>query len=226
VDRLELQRVETPQESLDRLRHEVEELRASRERLVQGADADRRRIERDLHDGPQQHLVALAVNVERARQSVDDDPEVAKAVLEEMGRDVQQALEETGRLAHRIYPPLLEAGGLTAALRAATVSAGVRVHLDVAPSTSYPPEVAGAVYFCCLEILESAGDAAQVAITVRDEEGAVGFRVVAEGVGLQQAPGAALSGLRDRIEALGGELTIEAKPDNGIYVAGSLPLAR
>jgi signal transduction histidine kinase len=226
VDRLELPHVEPPPESLDRLRHEVEELRASRERLVQGADADRRRIERDLHDGPQQHLVALVVNLQRARQSVDDDPEAAKALLEEMGRDVQQALEETARLAHRIYPPLLEAGGLTAALRAAAVSAGVRAHLDVAPSTSYPPEVAGAVYFCCLEILESAGDAAQVAITVRDEEGAVVFRVVAEGVGLQQAPGAALSGLRDRIEALGGELSIQAEPDSAIYVAGSLPLAR
>jgi signal transduction histidine kinase len=226
VDHLELPHVETPQESLDRLRHEVEELRASRERLVQGADADRRRIERDLHDGLQQHLVALAVNVQRARQSLDDDPEAAKALLEEMGHDVQHALEETGRLAHRIYPLLLEAGGLTAALRAAAVSAGVRAHLDVAPSTSYPPEVAGAVYFCCLEILESAGDGAQVAITVRDEEGAVVFRVVAGGVGLQQAPGAALSGLRDRIEALGGELIIRAEPDSGIHAAGSLPLAR
>lgn len=226
VDHPKLPHVEAPQESFDRLRHEVEELRASRERLVQGADADRRRIERDLHEGPQQHLVALAVNVQRARQSVDDDPEAAKALLEEMGRDVQQALEETGRLAHRIYPPLLEAGGLTAALRAAAVSAGVRARLDVAPSTSYPPEVAGAVYFCCLEILESAGDTARVAITVRDGEGGVAFRVVAEGVGLQQAPVAALSGLRDRFEALGGELTIMAEPGSSICVAGSLPLAR
>ena len=226
MDHLELPHVDTAQETLDRLRHEGDELRASRARLVQGADADRRRIERDLHDGPQQHLVALAVNIQRARQAMDDDPEAAKAVLEEMGRDVEQALDETARLAHRIYPPLLEAGGLTAALRAAAVSAGVRAELDVRPSTSYPPEVAGAVYFCCLEMIESVGDAAQVAIAVDDRERAVVFRVVAEGVALQPPPGAALSGLRDRIEALGGALAIEVKPDNGIYLAGSLPLAR
>ena len=93
---LEEPHIETPQESLDRLRLEVEELRASRERLVLAADADRRRIERDFHDGPQQHLVALAVNLELARRLADADPAAAKALLNEMGRDVQQALDETG----------------------------------------------------------------------------------------------------------------------------------
>ena len=122
---LEVPRGESLQESLDRLRLEVEELRASRERLVLAADAERRSIERELHDGPQQHLVALAVNLQLARRLADADPAAAKLLLEEMGRDVRQALDETGKLAHRIYPPLLEAGGLAAALRSAAVAVGV-----------------------------------------------------------------------------------------------------
>ena len=99
------------QESLDQLHLEVGELLASRKRLVLAADADRRRIERELHDGPQQHLVALAVNLQLTRRLVDVDPAAARALLEEMGRDVQEALEGARKLAHRIYPPLLEAGG-------------------------------------------------------------------------------------------------------------------
>ena len=134
------------------------ELRASRERLAVAHDADRRRIERELHDGPQQHLVALAVNLQLARDLMDADPLAAKALLEDMGREVQLALEETGKLAHRIYPPLLEAGGLGAALRAAAVSAGVPTRIEVETETRYPPEIAGAVYFCCLEVLERAGE--------------------------------------------------------------------
>src|SRR6266542_2331997 len=163
---LEVPHVETPQESLDRLRLEVEELRASRERLVLAADAERRRIERDLHDGPQQHLVALAANLQRARLLGDADPAAAKALLDEIGRDVTQALNETTKLAHRIYPPLLEAGGLRAALRAAAVSVGVATQIEAPAGGGYPPEVAGAVYFCCLDALERAGDGARATVTV------------------------------------------------------------
>jgi len=202
-------------------------LRASRERLVLAADADRRRIERELHDGPQQHLVALAVNLQLARQLADADPAAAKALLDEMGRDVQQALDETGKLAHRIYPPLLEAGGLAAALRAAAVSTGVRTRIEVTAAAGYSNEVAGAVYFCCLEVLERAGDGARATVTVRDEEGALVFEVVEEGAGsAATASGSVLDRLRDRVEALGGQLTIQAEPGHGIRVSGSLPLSR
>jgi len=219
--------VETPQESLDRLRAEVEELRASRERLVLAADSDRRRIEHDLHDGPQQQLVALAVNLQLARELTDDDPTAAKALLDEMGRDVQQALEETGKLAHRIYPPLLEAGGLAAAVRAAAASAGVRIHIEVTAGTGCPPEVAGVVYFCCLEVLERAGDGAQATVSVREEEGALVFEIAEDGAGSRPtASGEALGRSRDRVEALGGRLTIESEHGRGIRVSGSLPLSR
>ena len=218
---LEEPHIETPQESLDRLRLEVEELRASRERLVLAADADRRRIERDFHDGPQQHLVALAVNLELARRLADADPAAAKALLDEMGRDVQQALDETGELAHRIYPPLLEAGGLAAALRAAAASAGIPTHIEVTANARYAPEVAGAVYFCCLEVLERAADGARATVTVREEEGALVFEVVEDG-----GSEAGLERLGDRVEALGGRLTILSEPGGGIRVSGSLPLSR
>ncbi len=207
-------------ETLEQLRLEVAELRASRRRLVLAADADRRTIERDLHEGVQQHLVGLAVNLQLAGRSADADPAATKALLDEMGRDVQQALDQTAQLAQRIYPPLLEAGGLVAALRSAAVSAGIRVSLEVAAGAAYPPEVAGAIYWCCLEALEHAG--AQATVTVREEEeGAVAFEVVGDG----SRSDAGLDRLRDRVEALGGRLTIRSGPGRGTRVSGSLPLS-
>ncbi len=224
---LEVPHVETLEESLDRLRLEVEELRASRERLVVAADTDRRRIERELHDGPQQHLVALAVNLQLARQRAGPDPAAAKALLYEMGRDVQHALEEVGKLAHRIYPPLLEAGGLAAALRSAAASIGVPSRIDVAADAVYPPEVAGAVYFCCLEVLERAGDGARATVAVRHEEEALVFEVREDGTGSEATVSTEdLSCLRDRVEALGGQLTIRSEPGRGIRVSGSFSLSR
>jgi len=215
---LEARQVDVLRE-LDRLRAEIAGLRASRKRLALADDADRRRIERDLHEGVQQHLVALAANLQLAAGMLDANPTAAKTLLVEMGRDVQQALDETGKLAHRIYPPLLEAGGLAAALRSAAVSANVRARIDVAAGAVYPLEVAGAVYFCCLEVLEGAGTSA--AVTVRDEERALGFEVVADYADMD----AELPRLRDRVEALGGHLTIRSEPGRGTRVAGSLPLS-
>ena len=218
---LEVGHNESLQETLDRLRLELAELRASRRRLVLAADADRRLLERELHDRVQQHLVALAVNLRLTAQSADADPAAAKAFLAELERDVQQALDETAELARRIYPPLLDAGGLAASLRSAAVGAGIRASLDVTAKASYPPEVAAAVYWCCLEAFEHAGAGTRAAVTVRDEEGAVAFEVVEDG----SRSGAGLDRLRDRVEALGGRLTIESEPDRGIRVSGSLPLS-
>jgi signal transduction histidine kinase len=219
--------VETPQESLDRLRVEVAELRASRERLVVGEDADRRSLERDLHDGPQQHLIALAVNLQLVRQLADSDLTAAKALLDEMGRDVQQALDETGRLAHRIYPPLLDAGGLAAALRAAALNASVKTRIDVSAHGRYPSEVAGAVYFCCLEVLERAGEGARATVTVRGEDDALVFDVVEHGTGIARSvPDGVVGRSKDQVEALGGRLTARSEPGGGLRVSGSLPLSR
>jgi signal transduction histidine kinase len=218
---LEARDVEALSGRLDRLQLEVAELRASRKRLVLAADADRRRIERDLHEGVQQHLVALAVNLQLAGKSVDADPAAVRALLDEMGRDVQQALDETAQLAQRTYPPLLEAGGLVVALRSAAVSIGIRASLEVAAGGSYPPEVAGAVYWCCLEAFEHAGAGARATVTVREEEEAIAFEVAVTG----PYSDAGLGRTRDRVEALGGRLTIRPEPSRGIHVSGSLPLA-
>ena len=219
---LEPRHVEALRERLDRLRLEVAELRASRRRVVLAADTDRRMIERELHARVQQHLVALSVKLQLADQLADADPASAKALLAEMGRDVQLALDEAAQLAQRIYPPLLEAGGLAVALRSAAANAGIRVSLDVAAEASYPPAVAGALYWCCLEALEHAGAGAHAKVIVRDEGGAVAFEVIEDG----SRSDAGLDRLRDRIEALGGRLTIRSAPGRGTRVSGSLPLAQ
>jgi signal transduction histidine kinase len=219
---LELSSVDTPQESLDRLRLEVAELRASRERLVLAADADRREIERTLHDGVHQRLIALAVNLQFAGRLAETDPAAEKALLEEMKRDVQQALDEAAQLAQRIYPPLLEMGGLAAALRSAAASAGIPVSVEVTAGASYPPEVAGTVYLCCLAALEHADIGARATVTVREEGGKLAFEVVADATYSHTG----LDRLHDRVETLGGALTIRSEPGGGTRVAGSLPLSR
>ena len=137
-----------------------------------------------------------------------------------MGRDVQQALDETAKLAERIYPPLLDAGGLAAALRSAAVSAGTLVSVEVT-AAGYPREVAAAVYLCCLEALEHAGAGTQTTVRVRDEKGELAFEVVGDGDYSDEG----LERLRDRVEALGGRLTITAEPGRGTRVSGSLPLS-
>jgi signal transduction histidine kinase len=223
---LEAQHLEALRETVDRLRLEIEELRTSRERLALAADADRRRIERDLHDGVQQYLVALAVTLELARQAGDSS--TIKELLAEMRRDVQQALDEAAQLAERVYPPLLDAGGLAAALRSAVVAGSRAASVEVTATASYPPAVAGAVYFCCVEALEHMGSSERAKLTVRDEEGALAFEVV-EGDASSMAVTASADGfeqLRDRVEAFGGRLVIRRAPTGGICVSGSIPLSR
>jgi signal transduction histidine kinase len=184
------------------------------------ADAERRSIERALHEGVQQHLVGLAANLELAAGSVDADPGAATALLAEMGQDVRQALEDARTLAHRIYPPLLEAGGLVPALRSAAVSADIPIRIDVGAGTAYPPEIAGMVYFCCLDVFEHAGAGTPVTVTVRTEEGTLTFDVVTDrDLDAERLP------LRDRVEALGGRLSILLESDHRTRLVGSVPLS-
>jgi signal transduction histidine kinase len=214
--------VETAEESLERLRDEVAALQASRRRLVLAGESERQSIERELHEGPQQHFVALAVNLQLARQLVDSDPAAAAALIDDMGRDVDVALEETGKLAHRIYPPLLEAGGLTAALRAAAVNTGVQARIRVDANALANIDSAGVLYFCCLEALECAGRGARATIEVRVEDGVLVFEVADDGA----MKNVGYDGMRDRVEALGGSLSVLSEPDGGNRIYGSLPLRR
>jgi signal transduction histidine kinase len=185
------------------------------------ADADRRTIEGDLHDGVHQHLVALAVTLQLLGQAADSDPAEAKRLLEEMGRDVQQALDETALLAQRIYPATLVAG-LAALLRSAAVNAGVPAYVDVAAGSNYPAEVGMTVYLCWLDVLARGSGDTRLTITVRENEDALDFEVV----GNAARSDADLAPVRDRVEALGGRLTIRSGPDGGIRVSGSLPRSR
>lgn len=206
---------------LDGLRLEVDDLRASRRRLALADDTQRRSIERTLHDDVQQRLVGLAAGLELATGSLDSDAGAAKQLLAKLGHDVHRALEGSRRLADRIYPPLLEAGGLVPALRSAAVNASVPTRINVETGPGYPPEVAGMVYFCCLQVLEHAGAGTPVTITVRGDERTLGFEVVANcDLEEQRLP------LRDRVEALGGQVSFSSEPDQRTRVVGSVPLSR
>ena len=196
----------------------VEALNASRKRLLVAADAARRKLERDLHAGVQQHLVALAVNLQLAGALTDSDPAAAKALLEEMGRDVQQALDETAQLAQRIYPQL-DAVDFATALRSAAVSAGVRASVEADVDARLPPELLATAYWCWLEVLDHATPGAHTRITVREEDDALAFEISAEG-----DHSAVLVHFSDRVDALGGVLTIQSGPQRGTRVSCSLPL--
>ena len=207
------------QQELDRLRGEIEELRAARERLVLAADADRRAIERELHGGVHQRLVALATTLQLVQLETEPDP-AGRALLDEMTRDVRQALEETALLAQGIYPSALELGGLAALLRAAAVNAEVPAAVDVSDGSSHAPEIAMTVYLCWLALLARGSNGRPVTIAVSEDEEALTFELLGEASGSD----ADLERLQDRVAALGGRLTIEPEPGGGVRLAGSLPL--
>jgi len=208
------------QDVVDRLQGEIAELRRSRRRLVEAADADRRTIERAIHDGVQQHLVALAVDLQRVAGLVDSDPAAAKVLLNEMAANLREALTETTELAEKIYPPLLEGRGFATALRSAAERAGVTVLVDVPAVADYPPQIGAAVYWSCVEAQSSASPGSEARVSVLVADGAVVFEVAVDG----RHPAARLDRLRDRIEALDGRLSVENE-DLGSRIQGWLPLS-
>jgi signal transduction histidine kinase len=219
--------------SLDELQLQADELRASRARVVAASDAERRRIERDLHDGAQQHLVALAVNLRLARELAESDPAGARAVLDELAGDVHEALEEIRDLAHGIYPQLLVDRGLSEGLRAAVSRAPVGARLEAGAIGRYPSEVEATVYFCCLEALQNvgkhAGRDARATLRVWEEHGGLHFEVADDGSGFDprtEARGSGLTNMSDRLGALGGRLSVASAPGAGTRVAGAVPLQR
>ena len=184
-------------------------------------DAERRTIERALHDEVQQHLVGLAAGLELAAGSVDADPAAAKRLLAEMGREVQRALEDARRLAHRLAPPLLEAGGLLPALRSAAASADVPARINVEAGRPIPPEVAGTVYFCFLRVLEHA-DARHAGDDRRAESTSERWDSRSWRTATWSAE---RLGLHDRVEALGGRLSFGSEPGSRTRLVGSVPLS-
>ena len=143
---------------------------SSNRRLVAETDGERRRIERALHDGVQQDLIAVSVRLQLARQLADTDLPSAVALLDEIGRDVRDALQRVQALASEIYPPLLDARGLPDALRGAASAAHVTATVEADGVGRFPAEVEAAVFFCCRAALDAAADGARLAIVLRDEE--------------------------------------------------------
>jgi signal transduction histidine kinase len=217
-------------ETVEGLLVEVEDLHASRARLVAAADAERRALERQLHDGVQQQLVALVVNLQLARGLCVTDPAAAGALLEDVGRDARDALEQLRRLAVEIYPPLLEPG-LVAVLRGVAAEAGIVARVEAEAVPRCRPEVATTVYLCCLEALRNvalhAGADAKATVSVRVEGEALVFEIGDDGCGFVPSaqPKGGLRRVSDRVDALGGRLGVESRPGHGTSVSGSLPLA-
>ena len=222
------------QASLAELRLANEELRASRARIVAAGDAERRKLERNLHDGAQQHLVALAVKLRLAKDAVEDDPPGAIEMMDELRGDIQDAIQELRALAHGIFPPLLVSGGLTEALPAAAGRAALPTTAEVSGLRRYPSEVEAAVYFCCLEALQNAGkhagDGAKAKLRVWEDDGVLHFEVSDNGVGF--TPSADASGslghgfvnMADRLGAIDGSVDVQSSPGHGTTISGHLPL--
>jgi signal transduction histidine kinase len=208
----------------------IEELRSSRRRLVAAQDDERRKIERNLHDGAQQQLVALAVQLKLARTMVERDPAKAGALLDTLQGSATSALEDLRDLARGIYPPLLADKGLATALEAQARKAVVPVTVEADGVGRFPADVESAVYFSCLEALQNVAKYADAtAATIRLSNGAQGllFEIRDDGRGFDPTAtsyGTGLQGIADRLAALGGELVVTSAPGDGTAVAGRLPL--
>jgi signal transduction histidine kinase len=220
------------QKSLDDLRRQAAELRASRARVVAAADAERRRIERNLHDGAQQNLTALAVKLRLIRDLAGTGQDLAEDLLQEACAEVGDAARELRDLAHGIYPPLLAESGLSAALAAAARRATLPATVDAARLGRYPADVEATVYFCCLEAIQNAckyaGPGAALTLRVAEDVGALTFAVADDGTGFDAAArglGAGFLNMTDRLGALGGSLQVTSAPRQGTTVSGTVPIS-
>ncbi|MGI9052086.1 MAG: GAF domain-containing sensor histidine kinase [Ilumatobacteraceae bacterium] len=221
------------QASLEELQVRNTELQNSRARIVAAGDNERRKLERNLHDGAQQHLVALAVKVRLTRDAVEDDPDDAIAMLDEIKGNVQDAIQELRALAHGIFPPLLMSGGLAEALPAAATRSALPTTLEATGIGRYSADMEAAVYFCVLEALQNAGkhagEGSTARVKVAEVNGALTFEVADDGAGFDAAGSAATGhgfvNMADRLGAFGGTVTVRSKPGAGTTILGTLPVA-
>ena len=208
----------------------LEELRASRQRLVAAQDAERRRLERNLHDGAQQNLVALKVKLGLAEAFAEKDPARAKELVAQLKADADEALETLRDLARGIYPPLLADKGLAAALESQARKATVPVEVIADGVGRYPQDVEAAVYFCCLEALQNVqkyAKASAATMLLTDTGGTLGFEVADDGIGFDPVSarkGSGLTNMSDRLDALGGHVDLESGTGLGAKVSGRIPL--
>jgi signal transduction histidine kinase len=216
----------------EQLRARLAELRASRLRIVTAADDQRRRIERDIHDGAQQQLLAIADRLAVAESMVGQDEERERALVAQLKAETSGALETLRELARGIYPPLLADQGLAAAVRAHAGKAPGPVEVSTDGVGRHPADLETAIYFCCVEALQNAARHAPgsaVRVSLAEDEGQVVFSVTDDGPGFDPATARAGSGLRnmsDRLTALGGSCQVDASPGRGTTVAGRIGTGR
>jgi signal transduction histidine kinase len=206
----------------------IEELRESRRRIVKAQDEERRRIERNIHDGAQQQLVALSVKLGLAERLVPQDPAKAVAMLEQAKADTGEAIEDLRDLARGIYPPVLADRGLVAALEGQARKSAVGVVVESDGIGRYPQETEAAVYFSCLEALQNVAkysEATAATVRLAQRNGTLNFTVSDDGRGFDPAAaerGSGLQGIADRLAALGGTFEVRSAPGEGTAVSGSL----
>ncbi len=206
------------------------ELRASRQRLVTAQDDARRRLERNLHDGAQQQLVALKIKMGIARTMAQrDEADQVAALLDQLTTEADDAIDTLRDLARGIYPPLLASEGLGVALASQASKAALPVTVEAGAIGRYPQELEAAVYFCCLEALQNIAkyadaDAATIELSHVGDE--LTFTVRDDGCGFDAhtAPGSGLVNMFDRVDALGGSLHVDTAPGRGCTITGTLPI--
>ena len=219
------------QDTLAELRAQAAALRESRARIVASGDAERRRVERNLHDGAQQNLVAIAIGLRLARDLLESDPREAARMLDQLNGEVQNAVGELRELAHGIYPPVLVDSGLGAALQAVATRSPLHVEVDVATPDRFDQDTEAAVYFCCLEALQNSAKHASGAtarIRVWLQDGSLFFYVGDDGPGFDAGStprGHGLINMTDRVGAIGGSVAWKSQPGQGVEVTGSVPVA-
>jgi signal transduction histidine kinase len=212
------------------LRERVDLLRDARQRIIDAADAERRRIERDLHDGAQQRLVAVAVTLGLAESRFESDPAGTAQLISQARQEALRAVEELRELARGIHPAMLTDHGLGPALEALAARAPVPVKVTGVPQTPLSPKVEAAAYFVTAEALTNVAKYAQACAAWVDlelDDGRLRVRIRDDGVGgADPATGSGLRGLRDRVDALDGELEVDSPEGAGTTVTVELPLDR
>jgi signal transduction histidine kinase len=208
----------------------LEDVRMSRQRIVAAADEARRRLERDIHDGAQQQLVAMLVQLNLAQMVAARESPKVQEMLTQIKANADEALQTLRDLARGVYPPLLASNGLAAALKAQAGKVPLPVTVDAVAVGRYDQETEAAVYFCCLEALQNIAKSAQaksVAVKVWTENGRLNLSVVDDGIGFdveRSIRGSGLQNMVDRMEALSGSLKIVSAPGLGTSIRGSVPV--
>jgi signal transduction histidine kinase len=208
----------------------TDELRESKVRIIHAGETERRRLERDLHDGAQQRLIALRIQLSLAEEAMNGRAGEERTALLRLGEGLDVALDELRTLAQGLYPPTLVRLGVAGALRGIAMQPGARVSIEDHGLGRYAETVESAVYFCCLEGLQNvakhAGPEATASVSLRENAGRVEFVIDDDGRGFDLATtprGAGLRNIEDRVAALGGGMEIDSAAGSGTHITGWVP---